>query len=196
VYLGVSLCALTILADPNHGQPTLLASKGPRTGRVDDDWNVLANTNVEPDLAERPSPPGERRTRGRRRAVPSNQPSNRSIKCPRIVQLKRLQTFDSGELLARMREILSWRCKDRDLSVNQPCSTKSPEITMQPSSTSTFPTYALRSRPTRACFRMSRLVREEPDVLEVYITRVAAATSIPAAHISQALRQTVRHASR
>jgi hypothetical protein len=41
---------------------------------------------------------------------------------------------------------------------------------------------------------MSRLVREEPDVLEAYITRVAAATSIPAAHISQALRQTVRHA--
>jgi predicted transcriptional regulator of viral defense system len=46
----VKLRALMKLADPTHGQPTLLASKGRRNGRVDDDWNVLVNTNVEPDL--------------------------------------------------------------------------------------------------------------------------------------------------
>jgi Nucleotidyl transferase AbiEii toxin, Type IV TA system len=32
---------------------------------------------------------------------------------------------------------------------------------------------------------MSRLLRNEPDVLEVYITRIAAATGIPAAHIEK-----------
>jgi Nucleotidyl transferase AbiEii toxin, Type IV TA system len=32
---------------------------------------------------------------------------------------------------------------------------------------------------------MSRLLRDEPDVLEVYITRIAAATGIPAAHIEK-----------
>jgi hypothetical protein len=32
---------------------------------------------------------------------------------------------------------------------------------------------------------MSRLIRDEPDVLEVYITRIAAATGIPAAHIEK-----------
>ena len=47
---NVNLRALTILADPNHGQPTLLASNKPRIGQVDNDWNVLVNTNVEPDL--------------------------------------------------------------------------------------------------------------------------------------------------
>ena len=44
----VNLRALMNLADPNHGQPTLLASNKPRTGQVDDDWNVLVNTIVEP----------------------------------------------------------------------------------------------------------------------------------------------------
>ena len=38
------------VAEPNHGQPTLLSSKGPRTGQVDIEWNVLVKTNVEPDL--------------------------------------------------------------------------------------------------------------------------------------------------
>ncbi len=46
----IHLRALKIFADPNHGQPTLLASNKPRTGQVDKDWNVLVNTNVEPDL--------------------------------------------------------------------------------------------------------------------------------------------------
>ena len=46
----INLRALTTLADPQHGQPTLLASNKPRTGHVDTDWNVLLNTNVEPDL--------------------------------------------------------------------------------------------------------------------------------------------------
>jgi predicted transcriptional regulator of viral defense system len=42
--------ALMKLADPMHGQPTLLAPSKPRAGKVDHDWNVLVNTNVEPDL--------------------------------------------------------------------------------------------------------------------------------------------------
>ena len=46
----VNLRALMTLADPQHGQPTLLASNKPRTGQVDNDWNVLVNTSVEPDL--------------------------------------------------------------------------------------------------------------------------------------------------
>jgi predicted transcriptional regulator of viral defense system len=46
----INLRALTTLADPQHGQPTLLASNKPRTGHLDTDWNVLVNTNVEPDL--------------------------------------------------------------------------------------------------------------------------------------------------
>jgi predicted transcriptional regulator of viral defense system len=46
----VNLRALMKVADPHHGQPTLLASNKPRTGHVDTDWNVLVNTNVEPDL--------------------------------------------------------------------------------------------------------------------------------------------------
>lgn len=45
----VNLRALITLADPHHGQPTLLASNKPRTGHLDTDWNVLVNTNVEPD---------------------------------------------------------------------------------------------------------------------------------------------------
>ena len=46
----VNLRALMKVADPHHGQPTLLASNKPRTGQVDNDWNVLVNTSVEPDL--------------------------------------------------------------------------------------------------------------------------------------------------
>ena len=46
----MDLRALINAADPRHGQPTLLASNKPRTGHVDKGWNVLVNTNVEPDL--------------------------------------------------------------------------------------------------------------------------------------------------
>jgi predicted transcriptional regulator of viral defense system len=46
----VDLGPLAKVADPGRGQPTLLAPKGPRIGRLDDDWNVLVNTAVEPDL--------------------------------------------------------------------------------------------------------------------------------------------------
>lgn len=50
VRTDMNLRAHMIFADPNHGQPTLLASNKPRTGHVDTDWNVRVNTNVEPDL--------------------------------------------------------------------------------------------------------------------------------------------------
>ena len=46
----VNLRALRNVADPNHGQPTRLASNKLRTGHVDTEWNVLVNTSVEPDL--------------------------------------------------------------------------------------------------------------------------------------------------
>ena len=46
----INLRALTNVADPHDGQPTLLASNKPRTGQVDNDWNVLVNTTIEPDL--------------------------------------------------------------------------------------------------------------------------------------------------
>ena len=50
VRTDLNLRALTHVGDPNHGQPTLLAPDKPRTGHVDKDWNMLVNTNVEPDL--------------------------------------------------------------------------------------------------------------------------------------------------
>ena len=37
------------LAQPEHGQPTLLAAKGSRRGDVDTRWGVVVNTTVEPD---------------------------------------------------------------------------------------------------------------------------------------------------
>ena len=46
----LNLCTLMNVADTHHGQPTLLASNKPRTGNVNEDWNVLVNTTVEPDL--------------------------------------------------------------------------------------------------------------------------------------------------
>lgn len=45
----LDLDALLDVAQPDHGQPTLLASKGPPQGQVDTRWGVVVNATVEPD---------------------------------------------------------------------------------------------------------------------------------------------------
>lgn len=45
----IDLDALTEVARPRHGRATILDSRSPRQGPVDDRWAIVVNTTVEPD---------------------------------------------------------------------------------------------------------------------------------------------------